>query len=619
MVLANTIRIVRICTSVMAVSAFGVFAGCATTQPDDPLKHTKKLVWEGHRSLYNNGAFQVPNTTIRLIPAGPSALELAMELVGIRARQSFLLSLQRARDSVYIVAEGSKLTWRIGKGMHETTDQAASVIQDLARQGSTVLISRAAARSKDIIGKSWEFSQETAGDFDRFGIRVTEDAQTAGENIQQSMNTQGTRIVDDSLHTSAALARDSRKRSAAAVSSGLQAFIEGYATIPSKFKDKGHAIGERLDQLHFADMAKEDYEQRSQWSKQMTDLIGQTVRQYPSDVANSFTQAGKELSDYETTGVSLATLRSLRWVLQGLLWDAMVEPVGKISGASIGYLGVNSLAFPAMVLMREGTATTELAIQVGWSGVRAGYDLIAPTGAAALAGMYSLLDVTGSHLAAGALAAGGTVAGTSERALSHVAGAVVKGTGYAAGKTVQYIGVPLAAAGIVVGGGTVGVAAGTAEAVAGGALRVTGEVGGVTAYALGNTLAFTTVVTGTAASVGTAAAYGYYELNKAVIVPAGYGFGSGLVMSYGTLSHLGAHTILAASDFAYLVLSLEGPRWVVYAVKGKLGKGEDLPTGTMLNLKDMQKAGEDIYYLPVSDEEMKNVVNSVDRELPEVE
>ena len=78
-------------------------------------------------------------------------------------------------------------------------------------------------------------------------------------------------------------------------------------------------------------MAKEDYEQRGQWSKQMTDLIGQTVRQYPSDVAHSFKQAGKELSDYETTGVSLATLRSLRWVLQGLLWDAMdaiVEPVG---------------------------------------------------------------------------------------------------------------------------------------------------------------------------------------------------------------------------------------------------------------------------------------------------
>lgn len=57
----------------------------------------------------------------------------------------------------------------------------------------------------------------------------------------------------------------------------------------------------------------------------------------------------------------------------------------------------------------------------------------------------------------------------------------------------------------------------------------------------------------------------------------------------------------------------------MYAVKGKLGKGEDLAPGTVLNLKDMQKAGEEIYYLPVSDEEMKNVVNSVDRDLPEVE
>lgn len=179
----------------------------------------------------------------------------------------------------------------------------------------------------------------------------------------------------------------------------------------------------------------------------MTDLIGRTVKQYLSDVANSFKQAGKELSDYETTGVSLATLRALRWVLQGLLWDAAIEPVGKISGASLGYLGVNSLAFPTMVVMREGTATTELAIQVGWSGIQAGYDLVAPSGAAAVAGLYSLLDVTGSHAVAGAVAVGGTVAGYSEQALSHVTGVVVKGRGYAAGKTVQYIGMPLTAAG----------------------------------------------------------------------------------------------------------------------------------------------------------------------------
>lgn len=70
---------------------------------------------------------------------------------------------------------------------------------------------------------------------------------------------------------------------------------------------------------------------------------------------------------------------------------------------------------------------------------------------------------------------------------------------------------------------------------------------------------------------------------------------------------------------SYLVLSLEGPRWVLYAVKGKLGKGEDLVPGAMLDLKSMQDAGEEIYNIPVSDEEMKSVVESVYGELPEVE
>ncbi len=68
------------------------------------------------------------------------------------------------------------------------------------------------------------------------------------------------------------------------------------------------------------------------------------------------------------------------------------------------------------------------------------------------------------------------------------------------------------------------------------------------------------------------------------------------------LAHLGAHTILAAADMSYLVLSLEGPRWVLYAVKGKLGKGEDFVPGTMLDLKSMQDAGEEIYNVSVSDD-----------------
>ncbi len=44
-----------------------------------------------------------------------------------------------------------------------------------------------------------------------------------------------------------------------------------------------------------------------------------------------------------------------------------------------------------------------------------------------------------------------------------------------------------------------------------------------------------------------------------------------------------------------------------------------LPSETMLDLQKMRETGEEIYNLPVSDREMKGVVNSVYEDLPEVE
>jgi hypothetical protein len=135
----------------------------------------------------------------------------------------------------------------------------------------------------------------------------------------------------------------------------------------------------------------------------------------------------------------------------------------------------------------------------------------------------------------------------------------------------------------------------------------------------GNVIAGTTLAGGTAVSAAGGAAYGVYELSKAVVVPTGYELGSGIVLSYGTLSHIGAHTILAVSDFSYMVLSLEGPRWVLYAVKGNTGDGSELAPGAVVDLKKMQASGEEIYNLPVSDEEMGKVVTSTWENLPETE
>ncbi len=615
----NPMRLAAAWTLSLITALFGCAAADPEQRPDDPLQYSKKLVTQGHLSLYENGAFHVPNTSISLIPPGPSAAEFALELMGIRARQSLLLSLKRARESVSIVSEGTKISLQAGTAIHDASGELTREIQRFTRADATLLIYHAAHEGKELLGKAWEFSKETTADMDRLGTNLVEDSRQAGREIAHGGSEQGRTIVTESLAQARNLSRLSRERSSAAGSFARQEFVQGYATVPSKLKTRGQEMGDDLAKLEFSGSLSQENERRGRWTKTMTELIGRTVTEYPSNVNQSMSKAKQELADSHTTGISLAVLRSLRWVVQGLLWDAAIEPVGKLSAASLGYVGVNAVAFPVMVVAREAGVSTELALEIGWDSSKAGYDLIAPSGKAAVAGLFSLVDLTGSHLAAGSLATAGSAAGYGIKATSQVAGAVVKGTGYAAGKTVQYIGVPLAAAGIVVGGGTIGVATGTAQVLTGGSLLVAGELGAATTYTFGNVIAGSTIAAGTAASVGVAGGYAFYELNKAVAVPAGYELGGGLVLSYGTLSHLGAHTILAASDFSYLVLSLEGPRWVIYAVRGKLDKGEHLVPGTMLNLKTMREAGEEIYNIPVSDAEMSAVVNSIYEELPEVE
>ena len=49
-----------------------------------------------------------------------------------------------------------------------------------------------------------------------------------------------------------------------------------------------------------------------------------------------------------------------------------------------------------------------------------------------------------------------------------------------------------------------------------------------------------------------------------------------------------------------------------------LFRSDELPPGTLLDLEAMQNKGEDFYYLPISDEEMNSVVESVYVELPSV-
>ncbi len=746
MTIAKNIR------SFVLVAVCGMIGnGCATTGVhEDPLRNTKKLVAEGHVSLYQNGAFQVPHTSISLIPPGPSTLEFVSELAGVRGRQSFELSIKKASESVYVVTEGTRLTYKVAKNISSETNAAADSIRKSARENGRLIVYRSSELGKNIVGSSWDLSQETFHAGQREGRAIIAGSQSAGNTVSEKGTAQGLglasgsvqaakdivsagavggdkisaggtkqgmelaagaipaaknvagagsaqgdkisaagtkqgmELASGSLDAAKKISSASTARSAEAFTYAGNTFVRGYVAVPAQMKKRAAGMGDSLADAKFGGILSEENERRQAWTKPAVDLMSDTAGNYTADVAQSFKNAGKELRDSTAMGLSFAVLKSMRWVLQGILWDATIEPVTKMTAASVGYIGVNALAFPSLVLVREGVSTTKLAVEVTWDSAKMGYDLVAPTGIAAVAGVYGLLDLTGSHAAAGATAAlgttagvagagaskaagtavkgagyvaagttavagtiagageaglskvagvavkggaypvagvtaaGGTIAGISEAGLSKVSSVVIKGSGFAAGKGLQYIGVPLTSAGIALGGGTIGTAVGGVGMASGGTVLVVGEAGSATSQVFGNTIAGAALVGGTAAATAGGAAYGVYELSKAVVVPTGYELGSGIVLSYGTLSHLGAHAILAVSDCSYMVLSLEGPRWVLYAIKGKTGNGDDLPVGAVVDLKKMQESGEVIYNLPVSDGEMKDVVGSVYDNLPEI-
>lgn len=591
---------------------------CATTG-DDPLKNTKKLAREGHLSLYRNGAFNVPSTSITLIPPAPSAYEFATELMGLRAKESFLLALKRASESVYIVSEGTELTFSVAKDIREGSTIGADEITKLSRESGTLLLYRSSELGRNIVGKSWEFSIETKEDMERMGASIAKGAVKKGESIEKKGVDQGKEMAGASIEMAEKVSEKSIKRAGASARYAKESFVIGYAALPARTKERASKVGDSLNDLNLVKIVKEEDERRSRWAGRAVDLFGETVNGYSGKVSETFGKAGEEFRETNrTSGLSLAALKSLRYVIQGLFWDATVEPMANITAASVGYIVVNTVAFPVMVVTRSGVATTNVAIEVTWNSAGTGYDIVAPSATAAMAGLYSLVDLSGSHLFAGAAATTGNIVGYSEAGSAKVAGLVVKGGGYAAGKGVQYIGAPLAAAGVAVGSGTVGTAVAVGEATTGGTILVTGEAASVATKGVGYVVSGATVVAGTTASAGAGGAYGIYQLSKAVAVPAGYEFGGGMVLGYETLSQLGAQTILAASDATYMVLSLEGPRWVIYAVRGKTGKGEDLQTGAILDMKKIQEAGEEIYYIPVSDDEMKKVVSSAYETLPEL-
>ena len=595
--------------------------GCSSTadKRSDPMKNSKQLIGEGHRSLYNNGAFKVPGTSIHLIPAGPSTLAFASELAGLKARQSFQLSIQHAREALSLAPKGSRRAITIANSIRKSTRERVADANRLGGHGV------------DMVRQSPRWTYEIVKGGLVLSARAGKATAQAGREFQQDALASASRLDDTASRDARNIFERGKDSSAQQLGATLASagrsfdhagsrFIQGYVSLPSRLKKRRGKVSTAVSFEQFQRNFKRSNKARKVLSENFTDIAVDATRNYTAEVAESLTKARDEITvNSREIGITLASLKALRWALQGVLWDGIVEPAAKLTVGTVGYIASNTIVYPVLLVAGQTLATAEVAVSVSWNSTVSAYELIAPTGEAAIAGAIGIGKLVGGTT----LAAGNFTLNTTLSGVSYVGGKAAAGTaaatGVVAGQTLKYVGAPMATVGVAGAGTLTGVVAGTAAATTGSALAVGSySTGAVTAVG-GTTAAGAVVVGGTAVAVTGATALATFEASKAIVQPVSYQLGAGIVVGYDTLAQLSAHSLLAVSDAAYVVLSLEGPRWVLYAVKGKTHDGDDLLPGALVDLNAMQQQGEEFYRLPGDEEDANVAAGTTVKALPIVE
>jgi hypothetical protein len=527
---------------------------CASPK-SDPLKNSKKLIKEGHATLYNNGAFQIPSTKIKLIPPGPDAISLAKELSGIKAKESFLKYLNEIGDGTIVIYEGTKSSYRFAKEVDKNIDRELRSLAPKLQKGSVVILKESFATSMSLIGSSWNFSKE-----------IHQEARLLSKELK-STDSYKSKPFD-----------------------GGERFVKGYAILPKKIEARLDSMDESLSFHHFAKDFKKSEAIRKEGSSVSTYLIGDAFKNYAKDINESLSHAGDNLEDDNSYGPTFSSIKAIAWLLEGIVWQGIAKPIGKATAGAIGYVMVNGAFYPVLLLTQSGVTTSKIAVEVLFDSMSGLYEIVAPTGELAL----SSLLYSGDYL------------------FHKTADVGAKVSGVVVGKSLEYIGAPIVSSVVTVGGTASGVAVAAGGTVLSGATMLSSGIMTVSSKVVSKTAAATVFTGGVIAHTLKGTGEVAYEITKTVTVPSGYILGGGLALSYGTLTHLSAQTVLAAADAAYLVLSLEGPKWVIYAVQGKVGS--DYSEGTVLNLEKMQTEGEVFHRLPVSEEEMNGVIKELTHE-----
>lgn len=594
---------------------FSVFNSCVSSTKEDPLKNTKKLVKEGHTSLYKNGAFQLPSTQLYLIPPGPGPVELASDLMGVKAKASFRLALQAAKDSVEVVSIGTKYTFEVAEAQSEAGKAARKYIQSASRPTSKLIVLKTSEVGQEIVGQAWDIGEQTKKYNKKLVKSLADDRkniETTRVAFRQSINASSEGLNEKSKLT----AEQSASNFAKGLSEAKNKWILGYASVDKKLDQNKKNFENKKSVDRFVKTAKDTEIDREKTSNEIYYIFNGSFKKAKEDSLTDFESAGKEFtSGSNTYGYTLATLRALGWWLKGTVWNYGLA-AGKTMISGVGYVLYNGVVYPVVVSSKQAANSVILAVEYSQLQSSNAYEYVAPTASLALAGILLSAKSVVGYSEAAAYKTAAVATKNLGPVVTDGATAVGKTMVFATEKSIQYIGVPVTAAAVTTATAMTGAVVISGGYLAGGVTYAGGEVSAYAADGIAKTSAAAVATVGTTTSIAAGTAVGVFEVGQAIVVPPTLALSSGVVLTYGLASQLSAQAILSVADAAYLVLSLEGGKYVVYAVKGLVDPETDLPAGTVVDLEELRKRGEEIKKVPLSDEEVKGLLEKTVDHLP---
>lgn len=579
-----------------------ILFSCASTNSE--MKYSKKLIKDGHSSLYKNGAFKLPHSSVKLIPSGPEVFNIPSQFIGGSARNSYLKAVEKANESFHIIKKGSLKSYQVSKKASYVWKDITNKIRKDTRKNSIWLMEKSAGAAIGLSYGGYQLSlknakklNKEAGDLPKKALGVTKEFSQYLEEQSLEYNKEMSKRLETNLNT---------RSSGKTFKTGRDDFVIGYLGMFENINSSFEQIKHQDISKSFNNETKNSEKFRKKVSDYHLGILRDSYINYFKNINDSLEKAKNELSGTNEFGLTFSLFKSVGWLVDAGLWQGLIKPISKMTYASAGYVVTNGVIYPIMVLGSGTKASTSYVVEYTKFAGESIYHIFAPSikliVASVLSSGQAVIEQT-NYAATKTLKPVGKALIKSTEIVSN---SVIKVSAQGAKIVTKYVLVPTT----VVSTNALSSSAGVIVGSVGATSSVAYGIGGEVVSATSGVVRGVTLVGGTAVGSAASSAYGagvmLYHRAYSVVVPSSISLGSGVVLTYGMLAQLSSHTILAMGDVAYVVLSLEGPKWVLYGIKGKVDKS-DYQQGTIINLKKLQQEGEVIKKIELSDEEVQRI------------